>query len=76
MIDDLAVERRGSGEPVVLLHGLGHHRHVWQPVQRLLEDEFDVIAVDLPGFAESAGVHSAPRRIVDIAAFLDKRFAD
>ena len=76
MTTNLALERRGSGEPVLLLHGLGHHRHVWKPVYRLLEDEFDVIAVDLPGFAESADVKNAPKRIRDIATFLENRFSE
>jgi glyoxylase-like metal-dependent hydrolase (beta-lactamase superfamily II) len=28
----LAVDRLGRGPCLVLLHGLGHHRHVWAPV--------------------------------------------
>ncbi|CAJ1582899.1 alpha/beta fold hydrolase [[Mycobacterium] wendilense] len=76
MVNELAVERRGTGEPIVLLHGLGHHRHVWKPVSRLLEDNFEVIAIDLPGFAESVNVPSPPRRVKKIAAFVEQRFAE
>jgi pimeloyl-ACP methyl ester carboxylesterase len=50
----LAYTRSGSGEPVVLLHGLGLSRQSWNPVIPLLAERFDVIAVDLPGFGESA----------------------
>ena len=50
---DLAHDRRGSGEPLVLIHALGADRHVWRPVLDLLAAERDVIAIDLPGFGES-----------------------
>ncbi|MFF3765425.1 alpha/beta fold hydrolase [Streptomyces sp. NPDC001922] len=46
-------ERRGSGEPLLLLHGIGHHRQAWDPVLDVLATERDVFAVDLPGFGES-----------------------
>ncbi|MER8223075.1 alpha/beta fold hydrolase [Streptomyces sp. NPDC094143] len=49
----LAYTRRGSGEPLLLLHGIGHHRQVWDPVLPALAAERDVIAVDLPGCGES-----------------------
>ncbi|SCK59226.1 alpha/beta fold hydrolase [Streptomyces sp. WMMB 322] len=50
---DLAYERRGSGEPVVLLHGIGHHWQAWEPVLSVLAASCEVIAVDLPGFGAS-----------------------
>ncbi|MFF0578515.1 alpha/beta fold hydrolase [Streptosporangium saharense] len=50
---DLAFERRGTGEPLVLLHGIGHHWQAWLPVLDLLATERDVIAMDLPGFGAS-----------------------
>ena len=46
-------ERRGSGEPLVLLHGIGHHWRAWLPVLDRLAEFHDVVAVDLPGFGES-----------------------
>ncbi|PNG16268.1 alpha/beta fold hydrolase [Streptomyces cahuitamycinicus] len=49
----LSYTRRGSGEPLLLLHGIGHHRQVWDPVIPALAAERDVIAVDLPGCGES-----------------------
>jgi pimeloyl-ACP methyl ester carboxylesterase len=50
----LAYTRSGSGEPLVLLHGLGSSRQAWNPVIPLLVERFDVIAIDLPGFGDSA----------------------
>ncbi|MEV0242552.1 alpha/beta fold hydrolase [Streptomyces sp. NPDC050674] len=49
----LSYTRRGSGEPLLLLHGIGHHRQAWEPVIPALAAERDVIAVDLPGCGES-----------------------
>ncbi|MFD7614180.1 alpha/beta fold hydrolase [Streptomyces sp. NPDC059828] len=52
----VAYERTGSGEPLLLLHGIGHHWQAWEPVIPLLAPERDVIAVDLPGFGTSAAL--------------------
>ncbi|KUN41879.1 alpha/beta hydrolase [Streptomyces longwoodensis] len=45
--------RVGRGEPLLLLHGIGHHRQAWDPVVDILAADRDVIAVDLPGFGAS-----------------------
>ncbi|MFJ8013582.1 alpha/beta fold hydrolase [Streptomyces sp. NPDC096339] len=50
----VAYERKGAGEPLLLLHGIGHHLQAWHPVTDILAAEHDVIAVDLPGFGASA----------------------
>jgi pimeloyl-ACP methyl ester carboxylesterase len=42
--------REGSGEPLLLLHGLGGSTTVWGPVIERLARERDVLAIDLPGF--------------------------
>ncbi|MFI5804907.1 alpha/beta fold hydrolase [Streptomyces sp. NPDC051561] len=49
----VAYERVGRGEPLLLLHGIGHHWQAWEPVLSALSAERDVIAVDLPGFGAS-----------------------
>ncbi|MFB8036417.1 alpha/beta fold hydrolase [Streptomyces sp. NPDC056004] len=49
----VAYERTGAGEPLLLLHGIGHHHQAWDPVLSVLAVERDVIAVDLPGFGVS-----------------------
>ncbi|MGW6833951.1 alpha/beta fold hydrolase [Streptomyces sp. NPDC054949] len=49
----VAYERKGAGEPLLLLHGIGHHLQAWQPVIDILAAEHEVIAVDLPGFGAS-----------------------
>jgi pimeloyl-ACP methyl ester carboxylesterase len=50
---DVVYERRGAGEPLVLLHGIGHHWRAWLPVLDRLAVAHDVIAIDLPGFGQS-----------------------
>lgn len=51
----LSYTRRGSGEPLVLLHGIGHRLESFDPVVDRLAEHFDVIAVDMPGFGTSPG---------------------
>ena len=52
-IAGLNAERRGSGPPLLLLHGIGHRWQMWLPVIDALAADFDVVAVDLPGFGKS-----------------------
>ena len=40
----------GSREPLLLLHGLGGSRVVWEPVLGLLSAEREAIVLDMPGF--------------------------
>jgi pimeloyl-ACP methyl ester carboxylesterase len=49
----LTHHRRGAGEPLVLVHGMGGRWQTWEPVIGLLAPQREVIAVDLPGFGES-----------------------
>lgn len=71
----VAYERRGTGEPLVLLHGIGHHLQAWDPVVDRLAAERDVIAVDLPGFGQSPAQHaSVPSDLPTAVAALDAFF--
>lgn len=65
----IVYERRGAGEPLVLLHGIGHHWQAWLPVLDRLAEAHDVIAVDLPGFGESPMPTEGPPR--DMAKAVD-----
>jgi pimeloyl-ACP methyl ester carboxylesterase len=46
--------RSGVGPAIVLVHGLGGDRHVWDDVVPALAKSFTVIAIDLPGHGEAA----------------------
>jgi pimeloyl-ACP methyl ester carboxylesterase len=50
---DVRTLRRGSGDPYVLIHGIGSRADVWSPVLDALAQRFTVVAVDLPGFGQS-----------------------
>lgn len=69
-------ERRGSGEPLVLIHGIGHHWRAWEPVLDLLATSYDVIALDLPGFGRSPLPpelpDGMPGAVLAVTAFLDE----
>jgi pimeloyl-ACP methyl ester carboxylesterase len=65
--------REGRGAPLLLLHGIGHHRQAWDPVTHILAAEREVIALDLPGFGASpalpAGLpHDLPTTAAVLAA--------
>jgi pimeloyl-ACP methyl ester carboxylesterase len=74
---ELAYDRRGSGEPVVLLHGLGNRRKCWRPVIDLLTSRRELLAVDLPGFGESPPDETGTAlSIADHADRIERLFAE
>ena len=52
--------RRGGGEPLVLVHGIGSHLQMWSPVLDRMSCEHDVLALDLPGFGRSPQLDREP----------------
>ena len=63
----LVVSRAGSGEPMVLVHGIGSNRQVWDRMRPALDSAFDVIALDLPGFGDSPPLEPAKRTTFGLA---------
>lgn len=59
----LSFARSGAGEPLVLIHGIGSRRQVWDCVLPGLDANREVFAVDLPGFGMSSA--NAVRPSVD-----------
>jgi pimeloyl-ACP methyl ester carboxylesterase len=73
----LAFDRCGSGEPMVLLHGLGSRRQAWRPVIDRVMDQRELLAVDLPGFGESPADPAGTRLTVsDHANRIERFFAE
>jgi pimeloyl-ACP methyl ester carboxylesterase len=66
--------RQGSGPPLVLIHGVGHHWGGWRPVIDLLAEEFDVIASDSPGFGSSPPLPAPTELSIDVYADVFERF--
>ncbi|HBZ69654.1 MAG TPA: hypothetical protein DEP35_07975 [Deltaproteobacteria bacterium] len=51
---ELSFLTAGVGEPVILIHGLGATKGSFLPTVSALADSFRLIALDLPGFGDSA----------------------
>ncbi|WP_182379517.1 alpha/beta fold hydrolase [Nocardioides sp. WS12] len=62
----LAYERFGSGEPLVLVHGIGHRRQAWYPIADRLAEQREVILLDLPGHGESPSLVKDGRPVQEI----------
>lgn len=52
-INGIECERRGAGEPLLLIHGTGGSRLHWRPVIDLLTPHRELLMVDLPGHGQS-----------------------
>ena len=56
----LSLTRSGSGQPLLLLHGMGSSRRDFAAVLPELTARFDVLNVDLPGVGESPHLAQRP----------------
>jgi pimeloyl-ACP methyl ester carboxylesterase len=70
----LAYERHGSGDPLVLVHGITHRRQAWYPVLDELAEQREVILVDLPGHGESPALVTEGRPVEDVMREQFKQF--
>ena len=65
----LADSRTGAGSPLLLVHGSGSHRGIWDPILERVAREREVVAVDLPGHGESPplppGDRYTPQRLAE-----------
>jgi pimeloyl-ACP methyl ester carboxylesterase len=52
--------RAGSGEPLLLIHGIGSSWRIWKPLLPALEARHDVLAISLPGFGASPPLDRKP----------------
>lgn len=75
---ELSHHRVGSGDPVLLIHGVGSQWQIWEPVTERVAREREVVAVDLPGMGGSPtlpiGVVPNVAALTDaVAGFMDER---
>ncbi len=71
---NIAYERRGRGEPLVLIHGYPLDHTTWNEVASLLENDFDLIIPDLRGMGQSDAMdktYTIADLASDIAGLLD-----
>jgi pimeloyl-ACP methyl ester carboxylesterase len=59
-LGEIATLQAGSGDPVLMLHGLGATKASFLPTVAALAGDFRTIAIDLPGFGDSAMPVGAP----------------
>ncbi|SRR5581483_654644 len=64
---NIAYVRRGTGNPLVLIHGYPLDHTIWDEIAPLLEADFDLIIPDLRGFGQS-DLTEADDSIVDYAS--------
>jgi len=77
LLSSLVHDRKGAGETVVLIHGIGHRRQAWDPVFDLLAARYDVIRLDLAGFGESPAYPArTPYNMDNACADLTANFAE
>lgn len=65
-MSSLVFERAGQGFPLVLVHGYLAGADIWKNQIEIFKKQFEVFAVNLPGFADSAHVE-APDTILGFA---------
>ena len=71
----IAYIRKGTGVPLVLVHGYPLDHTIWNEVLPLLENDFDIILPDLRGFGSSDVIESQYKisdMAADIAGLLDQ----
>ncbi len=71
MSSRLHVVARGSGAPIVFLHGMGTSAATWNRCMELLDDRFTVVAPDLLGHGDSPVLddpseYTRDRTLVDV----------
>lgn len=72
MAERLRIASQGQGLSLVFIHGWGLNSAVWQPCLELLKADFEVITVDLPGFATNKSYQVAEYSLIEIATAIQQ----
>ena len=68
------LDSKGTGEPLLLVHGFASDKDSWNRVARTLSKHFRIIAVDMPGFGESSAkpgaTYTIPEQTERLHAFV------
>lgn len=69
------LQDRGSGEPILFLHGVPDSADLWGGVIARLSGQYRCLAPDLPGLGRSLAPRRFPCALEDMADFLDELLA-
>src|SRR4051794_16928831 len=73
----LVHDRRGAGDPLLLVHGLGSRWQVWEPLFDRLATRYELWSIDLPGFGASEPLsNGAPTTIQALTDAVEQFAAD
>ena len=72
IVMNLAIESFGTGEPIVLIHGMGSAATAWNPIVNDLKYKFKVVTVDLPGHGKTAFSPNQPMDPTSLAHLVIK----
>lgn len=61
---DWNYEVSGTGDVLVMIHGLGASGHIWQAQKEFLHTDFQVVTIDLPGHGKSGWM---PLTLIEMA---------
>jgi 3-oxoadipate enol-lactonase len=76
--DRIHVEDAGTGLPVLAIHGLGGSAHFFTDFTRLLQQDYRVLSIDLPGTGRSdaSGEISMDRWVADLERVVAERSSE
>lgn len=66
----------GSGDPLILVHGIGQSVYTWRNIMNILQENFHVYAIDLPGHGFSGKPeisYSVEEFALSIEAFMNAK---
>jgi pimeloyl-ACP methyl ester carboxylesterase len=71
---EIAFERSGDGQPLVLVHGGTGDRHSWETLRPHVETNFEVVALDRRGRGDSgdAEAYGLDREVADVRAVVER----
>jgi len=70
MANSFKIASKGQGTPLVFIHGWGLNSGVWQPCIEQLQQHYQVITVDLPGFGINVENKAEPYTIKNIVEII------
>lgn len=72
----LSIETHGTGEALVLIHGMGSAATAWKPIIPALSRSFKIITIDLPGHGKTPFSPVQPMDPTSLAQLVLKNLND